>query len=58
MTIRERVLASRLIEKIDSSDIYADQIGLIGTMEHNKNRKGRNVSVENKRKNYSSKREN
>ena len=28
MTIRERVLASRLIQKIDCNDDYARQIGL------------------------------
>lgn len=39
MTVRERVFASRLIERIDSCDMYAVQIGLSGNLNKNKDNK-------------------
>ena len=50
MTVRERVLASRLIQKIDKNEIYARQIGLsymVSMVEANKNN---NKSVQKKRR--------
>lgn len=57
MTVRERVLASRLIERVDCCDSYANQIGLCGTLSKNEKSKSGNTSVENKKKNYLPKRE-
>ena len=40
MTAKERVLASRIIEKIDNNEIYTSQIGLsyaVSTVGANKN---------------------
>ena len=42
MTVRERVLAERLIQKIDNNDSYAKQIGLSYTVE---SREDKNQSV-------------
>ena len=35
MTVRERVFASRLMERIDSSEKYSDEIGLSGVLVKN-----------------------
>ena len=54
MTARERVLASRLIQKIDNNESYARQIGLsctmlsVGTSKNNT----KSVEQEEKKKNF------
>lgn len=50
MTVRERVLASRLIERIDGFNGYAEEIGLSGEMSKIKKKKNINSSIDNKRK--------
>lgn len=56
MTVRERVFASRLIERIENNDIYTDQIGLSGSLVNHKNSK--KPLAEYKRKNYTVTKEN
>lgn len=50
MTIRERVLASRLIEHIDGFNGYAEEIGLSGEVSKIKKKKNVNNPTDNKRK--------
>lgn len=50
MTARERVLASRLIQKIDNSNSYAIQIGLSYTVTTAGEKKNISKPVQNKEK--------
>ena len=50
MTARERVLASRLIQKIDNNENYAKQIGLSYTMATAGATKATTIPFRNKRK--------
>lgn len=50
MTVRERVLTNRLIQKIDSNDSYTRQIGLsytVSTVEPQKDKKDSSNKREN-----------
>lgn len=48
MTVRERVLASRLIQKIDTQNMYAKELGVSYKLEASREKKGKgNKSKEN-----------
>ena len=51
MTARERVLASRLIQKIDNNESYARQIGLSYTVSTAGTKKNNSMPVPKKEKN-------
>lgn len=51
MTARERVLASRLIQKIDNNESYARQIGLSYTVSTAGTKKNNSMPVQKKEKN-------
>ena len=46
MTVRERVLASRLIEKINDNPKYARQIGLSYEMEKLENKRNTDLRID------------